>query len=402
MTKKEAEIVLELYGYYNEDKLKKQYHKLAKKYHPDMQIQQEAAIKNADTQFKKLCEAYENLKNSLEEERTGFYNQSSKYYQNRSLNEVYKLKRELENQLDQESLGIHKLKLNLLNPRMKAHVLDYYKKYIHVVRKLQEILTLPIDDKIYDSQNISSIKIKVTKYKKKLMSQLEVDLWKSYIEEQTLDSTNKKILQEYIQKECMNKKEIMYLYEIIDNFINNLNIADQKRMELLFVKNKEATVIRQVHQIFDEYSHWDDYEVLKEKLQSLENGTIELLKYNFKTENGIMLDMVIQAELKNLPFKILEIFRQYKRFSRDKLVHINNLKEKINKAILSDLDKEYLLSYVGALYNITDEFTFYTMVDKIKLLIVLNTYYDGLIDQTDSILEEDEKIKKAFMKKHKK
>lgn len=69
MTKTEAEVILNLEGNYDSDLLRKQYHNMAKKYHPDIKSNLSDYEKNIRMQ--EINSAYEYLKNYISNNKTG-------------------------------------------------------------------------------------------------------------------------------------------------------------------------------------------------------------------------------------------------------------------------------------------------------------------------------------------
>lgn len=128
MTIQDAERLLELYGSYDEKKIKAQYRRLSKKWHPD------ACAKNGIS---------ESLANEKIRDINNAYDVLSKYLEiNKKSNQTYS---------NQTYSNINQLKQKLIKDLTNLNSFEYQK--ILKLRETSEIKNLNIDEKILEINN---------------------------------------------------------------------------------------------------------------------------------------------------------------------------------------------------------------------------------------------------------
>lgn len=332
MTKNEAEVILNLEGNYDSDLLRKQYYKMAKKYHPDINsnLSDDEKTKN----MQEINSAYEYLKQYLNNNGVGNVSRNSSnnrwthysyYYRstNRTTNYSYNttgskyysekqhfnreegspfsyfiFKKTLMEEI--RSIDILKRKYQLENNEYAINMCEIY------ILKLQKYNEL-----IFNIANLdeSGFLFEINEIQNRTI----MDVHKDY-KERLNYFYSEKAKKLYFEKWKLNKDNILNLKKMelkIQSFleiINEVNKVEkqEKGMYLNSIKNE-------IEEIINTYSYYAYYEQVKDKILILKNITLKNITsiFNRKYKDIVFFEADIALKINEMKESVDKIFNEY-------------------------------------------------------------------------------------------
>ena len=266
----EAEKVLELFGNYDEETLKKQYRIMSRKYHPDNCKQNGVNEKIAEEKIKEINLANNILTNHLK--NNSYINiRNNNYYDNNENSEYNKLKTIIINDLEQ------KLKLNKLSlPEFKEIMLKFNAySILNKCTRFMEVLHLrciSFNCCFFENYQILNNEYQkyILRYKKSLYN-MYYDFCEGYL----INYVNESERYNWILEKRNQNKEFLLLSEVISQINNDLELLNLKTNEDF---NKET---EETNKIFEKITVYNKIkEDIKKKVKKLGKHYI-----NLKIEN---------------------------------------------------------------------------------------------------------------------